>query len=94
MLHKKFNQNLSTFVLYVKNRFTLSKKKCLRFNIILKLITCWEINQVTSKCQMKLLGNTIRKRSKTEKKDYHHRILHIQISLGSKFQFQQTILIF
>ena len=24
----------------------------------------------------------------------HHRILHIQISLGSKFQLQQTILIF
>ena len=29
-----------------------------------------------------------------QKKEHHHRILHIQISLGSKFQFQQTISIF
>ena len=33
-------------------------------------------------------------RSKKEKKENHHRILHIWISLGSKVQPQQTILIF
>ena len=30
----------------------------------------------------------------TKKNENYHRILHIQINLGSKFQFQQTILIF
>ena len=29
-----------------------------------------------------------------QKKEHHHRILHIQINLDSKFQLQQTILIF
>ena len=42
---------------------------------------------------MDVLGNTIQKSLK-QKKEHHHRILHIQISLGSKSQFQQTILIF
>ena len=39
----------------------------------------------------------IRKRyflSKKGKMENHHRILHIEISLGSKFQIQQIILIF
>ena len=31
---------------------------------------------------------------KTEKKKNHNRVLHIRISLGAKFQLQQTILIF
>ena len=31
--------------------------------------------------------------SKKEKNENDHQILHIQISLGSKFQFQQIILI-
>ena len=59
--------------------------------IILKLITCWEINQVTSICQMDFLDNTCKKDLKQKK---GHRILHSQISLGSKFQLQHTILIF
>ena len=39
-------------------------------------------------------GQYLQKRSKTEKKEQHHRILHNQISLGSKFQLQHTILVF
>ena len=41
---------------------------------------------------MDFLGNTWKERSKAEKKE--HRILHNQIGLSSKFQFQHTILIF
>ena len=44
-----------------KNWFTLSIKKCLRLNIILILITKWEINQVKSKCQIYFLDNTWKK---------------------------------
>ena len=36
---------------------------------------------------------TCKKRSKTEK-EHHQRILHIQNSLGTKFQLKLTILIF
>ena len=61
MLHKKFNQNLSTCFIN-KKLIHVKQKKCLRFDIILKLMACWEINQVTPKCQMQ-------KRSKTEKKN-------------------------
>ena len=50
------------------NSFTLSEK-CLRFNIILKLLTCWEINQVTSEYQMEFLDNTCRKGLKQTKKN-------------------------
>ena len=32
-------------------------------------INYWEINQVTSKCQMDFLDKTFKKRSKTEKKN-------------------------
>ena len=39
---------------------------------------------------MDFLDNTCKKRSNTEKKEYCHRILHIHISLGFKFQFQLT----
>ena len=42
---------------------------------------------------MDFLDNTCKKGQK-RKKEHPHRILHIQISLGSKFQLQQTILIF
>ena len=42
---------------------------------------------------MDFLDNTCKKGQK-RKKEHHNRILHIQISLGSKFQLQQTILIF
>ena len=92
MLHKKLNQNLSTCVLQVKNWFMLSKKR-LRFNIILKLITCWEINQAASKSQLDFLDNNCKKGLK-QKKEHNHRLLYIEVSLGSKFQLQQTILIF
>ena len=45
----------------------LSKKKCLRFNTIFKIITYWEINQVTSKCQTDFLDNTCKKGLKQNK---------------------------
>ena len=45
---------------------------------------------------MDFLGNTCKKRSKTEKREqeHHHQIFYIRISLGSKFQLQQTIMTF
>ena len=40
-------------------------------------------------------GQYLQKGSKTEKKkEHHHQTLHNQISVGSKFQLRQTILIF
>ena len=57
-------------------------------------INYWEINQVTSKCQIDILDETSKKRSKTEKGfDCDHQILHILNSLGSKFQLRLTTLI-
>ena len=57
-------------------------------------INYWEINQVTSKCQIDILDETSKKRSKTEKEfDGDHQILHILNSLGSKFQLRLTTLI-
>ena len=44
--------------------------------------------------QNEFFGQYLQKRSKTEKKEHHHQILHNQISVGSKFQLRQTILIF
>ena len=63
----------------------------LRFNII------FEINNLLGDYNIKILngffGQYLQKRSKTIN-EHQHRILHIQISLRSKFQLQQTILIF
>ena len=42
---------------------------------------------------MDFLDNTCKKGLK-QKKEHQHRILDIQISLGSNFQLQQIILIF
>ena len=42
-----------------KKLMHVKEKKYLRFNIILKLITCGEINQVTSKCQMGFLDKKV-----------------------------------
>ena len=39
-----------------------------RFDIFLTLITCWEINRVTSKCQKDFLDNTFRKDLKQRKR--------------------------
>ena len=43
---------------------------------------------------MNFLDETSKTRFKTEKKEYHHRILHIRNSLGTNFQFKLTILNF
>ena len=70
-------------------------KKCLRFNIILKLITCWKINQVTSKCQMNFLENTCKESLKQKKRTSPLNFTYPNFtSLGSKFKLQQTVLIF
>ena len=45
-------------------------------------INCWKINQVISKCQMEFLVKTCKKG------------LHIRLSLGVKFLFEQAILNF
>ena len=57
---------------------------------------CWEIYQVSPKCQIIFLGQKLQNRSKNEKKKKknHHQILHIPISLDSKFQVKQMILTF
>ena len=58
---------------------------------------CWEIYQVSPKCQIIFLGQKLKIRSKNEKKkknENHHQILHIPISLDSKFQVKQMILTF
>ena len=49
-----------------------------------------EINQITSKFQIELLDKTCKIRS-TQKSEYYHRILHIRISLGTKFQLKIAI---
>ena len=47
------------------------------FNIILKLITCWEINQVPN---AKLIFWSIQyKKGLKQKKERHYRILHIHV---------------
>ena len=85
VLHKKLNQP----VFYKSKLDSRLVKKCLRFNIILKLITCCKINQVTSKCQMDFLDNTCKKGLK-RKKEHQNQILHNHTCLGSKSQLQQT----
>ena len=49
-------------------------------------------NQVTSKCRMGFLDNICIKRFKTEKmkNGHQHHIINIRISLGIKYQFEQT----
>ena len=39
-------------------------------------------------------GQYLLKKGLKQKKEHYHQIFHIQISLGSKFQLQQTILVF
>ena len=39
-------------------------------------------------------GQYLLKRDLKQKEEHHHQILHIQVSLGFKFQLQQTILVF
>ena len=43
---------------------------------------------------MNFLDKTCKIKSKTEKSEHHHRILHIENSLGTKFQLKLTILNF
>ena len=57
-------------------------------------INCWEINQVTSKCQIDILNKTCKKKGLKQKKEHHRLILHIQNGLGTKFQLKLTILNF
>ena len=52
-----------------------------------------EINQITSKFQIDFLDKNCKIRS-TQKSEYHHHILHIRISLGTKFQLKMTNLNF
>ena len=44
----------------------------------------WEINQVTSKCQIDFCTK-LSKEILNRKSEHYHKILHIQISLGTKF---------
>ena len=50
----------------------------------------WEINQVTSKCQIDFWA----KLAKKSKIEHHDNILHIQISIGTKFDLKLTLLNF
>ena len=68
------------------------QEKAIAFNF--PRINYWEINQVTSECQIDILDETSKKRSKTEKEfDGDHPIFHILNSLGSNFQLRLTTLI-
>ena len=51
----------------------------------------WEINQTTSECQIDF-WTKLAKKVGTRKKEYHYKILHIQISLGIKFRLKLTLL--
>ena len=55
MLHKKFNENLSTCVLFTLKKLihVKYKKKCLRYNIISKLITAGRFLNNTCKKDLK-----------------------------------------
>ena len=61
----EWQQMLPRFIVHVVN-YTLTKKatgsKSLEIN-------CWEINQVTSKCQTDFLNKTFKKMPKTELKN-------------------------
>ena len=57
-------------------------------------VNCWEINQVTSKCQIDFLNKTSKKGSTTEKSEYYYQILHIWNSLATVFPLKLTILNF
>ena len=56
-------------------------------------LNCWEINQVTSKSQTDFLTKLTTK-ALNRKSEHHHKILHIQISLDTKFRLKFTILNF
>ena len=51
------------------------------------------ISQVTSKCKIDFWTN-FAKKVKNRKREHHHKILYIQISLGSKFRLKLTLLNF
>ena len=74
---------------YILATSYIQKRKVTGFKSL--RINFWEINQVTSKW---FFGQNLQKRSKTKKKEHHHRISHIQNSLGTKFQLKLTILDF
>ena len=63
-------------------------------NILTKIVgTKFQIKLTISKFWIKLTQKSYF-RSKKVKNENHYPILHIAVSLCSKFQFQQTILIF
>ena len=53
----------------------------------------WEINQATSKCQIDF-WTKIAKKVQNRKSEHRYEILHIQISLGTKFRLKVTLLNF
>ena len=57
-------------------------------------VNYWEINQATSKYQMDCLDKFSKKNVNNKKSEQHYQILHIQNSLGTKFQFKLAILNF
>ena len=55
---------------------------------------CYEINQLTCRCQIIFLENKTYKNGIKQKSEHHHRILFIWNSLGTKIQLKLTILNF
>ena len=76
-------EKICIFTLFYHETRKTTGFKCLRTN-------CWEINQVTSKCQVDFWDKTFKKGLKQKKKN-HHRILHIRNSLGAKFKLKLAI---
>ena len=77
---------------FFRNVFYFKTRKATDFKLV--RVNCCEINQLTSKYQMDFSGKTCKNRSRTEKSEYHHRILHVRNSLGTRFQLKLTILNF
>ena len=50
-------------------------------------VNCWEINQITSKCQQ-ISRIKLADKSSKQKKEHHHQTLHIPNSSGTKFQLK------
>ena len=67
----------------------IKEKKCLLVNIIVKLIACWDINQVTSKCHMDFLDNTCKKTSKAEKKNITIEFYIFKLACVPNFSFNK-----
>ena len=54
----------------------------------------WEINQATYQNVKLIFGKSLEKNSKIEESEHHYKILHIQISLGTKFRLKLIFLNF